>query len=303
MQALWVFPGQGSQRAGMLATVPAALKQRVTELTGLTLADTAAAYEDAVQIQLGILVLQLAQLQQLQALDVQPQAVAGHSLGVFAAAVAAKVITIDTAINLVYLRATAMQAAYPTGYGMGVVVGLTRIELQSIVTQVQIRYPAVYLSNQNTALQNTVSGVLEGIRQVLKLALAQGAQHAKLLQVPVPSHSPLMAGVAQQLTQALATKQLATPQCPYLTNWNGHRVRDAAGVAFDLANNLRYPVYWDTMIAIGQESGLNVSLEFGPGQVFTKLIKTYQPTIRTLNLAAMSVDDVEFLLNKWKEVL
>ncbi|VDG26274.1 acyltransferase domain-containing protein [Lactiplantibacillus mudanjiangensis] len=303
MQTLWVFPGQGSQQAGLLATVNPAILARVTALTGVTLSDTTVGYQDPVQIQLSILSRQLDQLAQCQQLGWQPQAVAGHSLGVFAAAVAAGSLTVDTAIQLVATRAQAMRSAYPTGYGMGVVVGLTRTELAPLVASVHTEATPVYLSNQNTPLQTTLSGALPAIQQVLTLALAQGAQHAKLLHVPSPSHSPLMAAVAQQLTARLADCDVQRPRCSYLANWNGRRTLTADGVRYDLENNLRYPVYWATMMAVAEELGTQVAMEFAPGTVFTKLSQAQQPNVRTIALAQQSIDDADFLLTKWKEVL
>jgi len=303
MQSLWIFPGQGSQQAGMLATVPTELREHITALTGVTLVDTTAGYQDPVQIQLSILSLQLTQLANLQAAGWRPQVVAGHSLGVFAAAVAAQSITTDTAIQLVFQRAQAMRAAYPTGYGMGVVVGLPRPALVPLVAQVHAAATPVYLSNQNDPLQTTLSGAIPAIQRVLDLASAQGARRVQLLQVPSPSHSPLMASVAAELTAALAECEVQRPRCSYLANWNGRRTLTAEGVSYDLANNLRYPVYWSTMMAVSQELGVQVAIELSPGTVFTKLCRAQQPELRTITCAQQSMADIDFLLTKWKEVL
>jgi len=303
MQSLWIFPGQGSQQAGMLATVPTELREHITALTGVTLVDTTAGYQDPVQIQLSILSLQLTQLANLQAAGWRPQVVAGHSLGVFAAAVAAQSITTDTAIQLVFQRAQAMRAAYPTGYGIGVVVGLPRPALVPLVAQVQAAATPVYLSNQNDPLQTTLSGAIPAIQRVLDLASAQGARRVQLLQVPSPSHSPLMASVAAELTAALAECEVQRPRCSYLANWNGRRTLTAEGVSYDLANNLRYPVYWSTMMAVSQELGVQVAVEFSPGTVFTKLCNAQQPELRTISGAQQSMADIDFLLTKWKEDL
>ncbi|MDV7720015.1 acyltransferase domain-containing protein [Pediococcus ethanolidurans] len=299
MKTLWMFPGQGSQRQGMLADVDPKLKKKVTELTGIELLDTDHGYLDSVQIQLSILILQMDQVIKLKQANWEPALVAGHSLGVFAAAYAAGVISTDEAIRIVALRANLMQNAYPNGYGMGVIVGLLRKEVTQIVTDNFDTNHPVYVSNQNSQLQVTVSGNIAGINHVLEKAKIQGAQKAKLLRVPVPSHSPLMKGVAKKLTEALKAVKLQQPNCIYLADYNGHATRDVEKVAYDLGNNLSYPVYWDVMMSIAKEYLIDSSVEFSPGHVMTSLLKAKIPEIKTITLGDMSLEDAEFLLNKW----
>ena len=93
MKSLWLFPGQGSQKAGMLTNVDPNLKQNVENWTGVKLLDTSEGYSDSQQIQLSILLLQINEVDQLKKMGWQPDLVAGHSLGVFGAAYAAGVIS------------------------------------------------------------------------------------------------------------------------------------------------------------------------------------------------------------------
>ncbi|MDV7693974.1 acyltransferase domain-containing protein [Pediococcus parvulus] len=299
MKTLWMFPGQGSQRQGMLTKVDPLLKKKVTELTGIELQDTNQGYQDSVQIQLSILILQMDQVAKLKALSWQPNLVAGHSLGVFAAAYAAGVISQEDAIKTVALRAKLMQNAYPHDYGMGVIVGLLRKEVTQIVDDTFDESSPVYVSNQNSQLQVTVSGNIAGIQTVLDRAKAQGAQKAKLLRVPVPSHSPLMRGVAKKLTEALKNVNLEKPNCIYLADYNGHASKNIKNVTYDLGNNLSYPVYWDVMMDIAKEYLTDSSVEFSPGHVMTNLLKAKDPEIKSIALADMAFEDAEFLLNKW----
>lgn len=294
-----MFPGQGSQRQGMLTKVDPLLKKKVTELTGIELQDTNQGYQDSVQIQLSILILQMDQVAKLKALSWQPNLVAGHSLGVFAAAYAAGVISQEDAIKTVALRAKLMQNAYPHDYGMGVIVGLLRKEVTQIVDDTFDESSPVYVSNQNSQLQVTVSGNIAGIQTVLDRAKAQGAQKAKLLRVPVPSHSPLMRGVAKKLTEALKNVNLEKPNCIYLADYNGHASKNIKNVTYDLGNNLSYPVYWDVMMDIAKEYLTDSSVEFSPGHVMTNLLKAKDPEIKSIALADMAFEDAEFLLNKW----
>lgn len=300
LKSLWLFPGQGGQRAGMLAAVSPDLKKQVEEWTGIELLDSQDGYQDSQQIQLSILLLQVSQVDQMKKLGWQPDLVAGHSLGVFGAAYAAGVIDKEDVFKLVNLRAKLMRDSYPEGYGMGVIVGLTRSEVAKLVKKVQRPDNPVYLSNQNSELQNTLSGKLTAIKEVLKLAKKAGARKAKLLRVPNPSHSPLMQGVADQLTKTIAKLNLHRPNCIYLANNNGHPVKNLDGVRYDLANNLVHPVFWETMINIALEYTPSVSVEFSPGTAFTRLLKAKTDRLATISLQDMSIDDADFLLNKWK---
>ncbi|MQS97977.1 ACP S-malonyltransferase [Companilactobacillus halodurans] len=297
---MWIFPGQGGQKSGMLKDVPQEMIERVKTLTGVELTDDDKAYQNSIQIQLGILLLQLFNIRQLKKIHQQPDAVAGHSLGIFAAGVAADVISEDDAIKIVYVRSTKMQESYPTGYGMGAIVGLTRKEVSALVDQINTEDEPVFTSNQNSELQTVISGSIAGIKKVLDLAKDHSAQKTVLLKVPVPSHSPLMQSVADVLEKELAKVTLHDPNCTYLANYNGHAVRKVDGIKYDMINNLVHPVYWDTMMDVAKEIGIDTSLELQPGHTFTKLVKSKFSDFRTITMDSMNIDDIEFLLEKWK---
>lgn len=301
MRSLWLFPGQGGQKAGMLEKVNPELKDQVEKWTEVQLLDTTDGYQDSVQIQLSILLLQIDQIDQLKKLHWQPTLVAGHSLGIFAAAYAAGVIEKKAAFQLVALRAKLMQQSYPEGYGMGVVVGLSRSEAKRLADQVFTEADPVYISNQNSELQNTFSGKITAIQKVLALAKENGASKAKLLHVPNPSHSPLMKEAAEKLNQFIAQLELHQPNCIYLANYNGHAVRNLKEIVFDLGNNLVYPVLWETMMQVALEYQPTVSCEFSPGQAFTKLLKAKTDQLHTVALSQMSIDDADYLFNKWEK--
>jgi len=284
----------------MLKSVPPEMIARVKTLTGVELTDDDTAYQDSIQIQLSILLLQLFNIRQMRVIKQEPVAVAGHSLGIFAAGVAAGVISEDEAIKIVFIRSTKMQESYPVGYGMGAVVGLTRKEVSNLVEQVNSETEPVFTSNQNSELQTVISGSIAGIKKVLTLAKENSAQKTVLLKVPVPSHSPLMQSVADVLERELKNVTLHDPNCIYLANYNGHAIRKVAGVKYDIINNLVHPVYWDTMMDVAKELGVDTTVELQPGQTFTKLVKGKFPDFRTITMNSMNLDDIEFLLEKWK---
>lgn len=296
MKSFWMFPGQGSQHAGMLASVPADEIGRVADVAGVQLDDQD--YQDGVQVQLAILTLQMWQVDHLKNQGFSPTVVGGHSLGVFAAAYAAGVYDKDSLIQIVKKRAELMLSAYPTGYGMGVVVGLTRDEVEGLVAMVNSSSNPVFTSNQNAELQVAVSGKLTAVDQVLKLAYSHGASKAKRLKVPVLSHAPLMNAVADQLTEVINQCPVHDPQALYLANYNGHLERQVDEIKFDLGHNLAYPVFWDQMLDVATELDLDVAVEFSPGTVLSGLLSHKDSDLRRIPLDQYGIDDGCYLLEK-----
>ncbi|WP_225366794.1 ACP S-malonyltransferase [Lactiplantibacillus pentosus] len=300
VKALWIFPGQGGQRAGMLTHVPGPLRQHVEQLLGLKLLDTAQGYQDSVQLQVSITLLQVNQVDQLIAAGERPSLVAGHSLGVFTAAYAVGSLTRDDCFRLVKRRAELMQTAYPHGYGMGVIVGLTRTAVTTLVEQVHTATHPVYVSNQNASDQTAIAGELIAIDQVLTLAKQAGAAKALRLKVPVPSHSPLMAAVAEQLASAAQATPIQRPTGVYLANYSGHAARQAAKVRQDLVSNLVHPVYFEAMCQVALNYQPDAILNFAPGSPFRHVLQQDFGDLRQIDLNQTSLDDAQYLLNKWK---
>ena len=175
LKALWMFPGQGTQKAGMLTNVEAEYLNKVKMITNIDLKDNIEGYHSTVQIQLSILILQIYQIDKLNSLGWTPSIVAGNSLGTFSAAYAAGIITMEDVIELVSIRAKMMEKLYPSGYGMGVVIGLEREDLGAVINSLQAKNEIVFLASQNAEMQNTISGERRAITKVLAIARKMGA--------------------------------------------------------------------------------------------------------------------------------
>lgn len=284
----------------MLANVDASLRSHVEDLLGLKLRDTDEAYQDSVQLQVSIELLQVAQVNAMREAGLKPHLVAGHSLGVFAAAYAIGSLQQDDLFRVVKRRAELMQSAYPHGYGMGVIVGLSRSQVEHLVAQVHSAEHPVYASNQNAEDQTALSGELAAIDQVVALAKQNGAVLAKRLKVPVPSHSPLMAKVGKQLAAAMADVDVAKPNGIYLANYSGRAVRQVAPVREDLCDNLAHPVYFEAMMGVAHDYEPDSIVNFSPGRPFRKVLGQKFGDLHQVSLDQMSVSDAAFLLNKWE---
>lgn len=302
MSTAFLFPGQGSQQVGMLQDIPAEYLERVAKVTGYQLIDVPHNYEDTVFIQLALLVKALFALDEIQKNEIVPDLVAGHSLGAFAAAVACQTLSFDDAVWLVYQRAVLMKAAYPSGYAMGVIVGLTRDEAAQVVQETfDPDYP-VYLSNENCPMQHTISGAVIGLEKTLAVAKQRQARTAKLLKVPVPSHCKLMQATVEKLTPYINQLTLQPATCPYLKNTDGRITQDAEAIRQDLLANIEQPVQWRQMMAVAKEMGMDLTIEFPPGNTLTKLIHANfgEQLIRTINISQHGIDDTTFLYRKWR---
>jgi malonate decarboxylase epsilon subunit len=199
-----LFPGQGSQKTGMLHELPdraaaRAVLQEMTEVQGYDVCtlDSDAALRSTVSAQLALLAAGVATARVLMESGLQPLVVAGISVGAYAAAVAAEAISLSDATRLVNFRAQKMEKLFPSGYGLAAIVGLTEPGITTLVKDVYSDAEPVFVANINAPRQVVVAGSLSGMNKVLALALSRGARKAEILDVAVPSHCPLMEPIAQ----------------------------------------------------------------------------------------------------------
>ncbi|HEX4170615.1 MAG TPA: acyltransferase domain-containing protein [Bryobacteraceae bacterium] len=218
MNTAFLFPGQGSQQVGMLHDLPenpatCRVLQEMSDLLGfdiLTL-DSPRALQSTVAVQLALLASGVSMALTLRDRGVVPTAVIGMSVGSFAAAVIAEVISLRDATVLVRSRSEQMERLFPNGYGMAAVVGLSETQVRQIVSEVHSTAAPVYVANINAPRQIVISGAVSGIEPVLQRRLAQRAQKAEFLDVAVPSHCPLMEPIAQSLQQQIVLLELRPP--------------------------------------------------------------------------------------------
>lgn len=278
MSVLFTFPGQGAQQPGMLHALPPhrdtaiTLTQASDALGRDVLAlDGADALRSTVAVQLCLLTAGVAMARVLMAQGAAPQLVAGLSIGAWPAAVVAGVLDFADAVRLVALRGHLMEDAYPSGYGMTAIGGLTAQELAPLLAQVHGPDTPVYLANLNAARQLVIAGADGAMRAVTALALAHGAGRAERLAVAVPSHCELLAAPARTLADAVAAVPLARPRIAWISSSTARAVFDAGRIGADLAANMARPVLWADTVRHAWERGARVALEMPPGSVLTKL--------------------------------
>jgi malonate decarboxylase epsilon subunit len=278
MSVLVTFPGQGAQKPGMLHTLPdhpetartlaeasAALSRDVLALDGED------ALRSTVAVQLCLLVAGVAMARLLAAHEAGPKMVAGLSIGAWPAAVAAGVLAFGDAVRLVELRGRLMEDAWPHGYGMTAIGGLTRQQLEPLVAKVHGPGSEVYLANLNAPRQIVIAGADAALDAVAALALGQGAQRAERLAVPVPSHCELLDQQARTLACAMDQVALERPRIAWISSSLARALFDGRRIGADLAANMAQPVLWADTVRHAWERGARLAVEMPSGSVLTKL--------------------------------
>jgi malonate decarboxylase epsilon subunit len=286
-----LFPGQGSQRPGMLTRLrDDAIGSRTLDEAGRVLERDVASLDSADALvrteatQLALLIAAVADMRSLDAAGIRADFVAGHSVGAFAAAVAADSIEFASALKLVDVRGRAMAAAQPRGFGMAGFVGIPERTLQMWIDEACDNGAQLYLTNRNAQRQFAVSGADADLDALIERARQNGASNAIRLAVAVPSHSPLMASVVPRMREILATVEVRAPRIPYASNRTARLVADARGVLDDLAENVTHPVRWHEIMIALYERGVRHFIEVRPGTVLTRLAESSLNDVRAYAL-------------------
>lgn len=292
----FVFPGQGSQSVGMLNDLSSrhpCVKATIEEASDVLHYDMWQLISEGPEVQLN----QTEYTQPaLMAADVacwrlwcaeheeRPVLLAGHSLGEFAAFVAAGALPFRDGLMLVAKRGQLMQAAVPVGEGaMAAIVGLEDAEVQLLCEQAaegQVVSPA----NYNSIGQIVIAGHTAAVERAVVLANAAGARLAKLIPVSVPSHCALMMPAAVGLQQHLDAVCLNSPALPVIQNVDVCVHYDIVDIRHGLIEQLTQPVRWVATIQHMQAQGVTEIVECGPGKVLAGLIKRIDRglTVRSL---------------------
>lgn len=275
MSSLFVFPGQGAQRAGMLHGLAPHILDEANDVLGedVLQLDSAEALQSTRAVQLCLLIAGVAASRQLLEQAPAPDYVAGLSIGAYPAAVVAGALGFDDALRLVSLRGELMQQAYPRGYGMTAIIGLDLAAVEALLVQVHSDRTPVYLANINADNQVVIAGSDEAMSSVAKQARSLGAGKACRLAVSVPSHCPLLETPAQALAQAFADVTLKAPTLGYLSGSRARPVINTEALRDDLAFNMCRVVDWRGTVQSAYERGVRLQIELPPGAVLTGLAR------------------------------
>ena len=277
MSSLFAFPGQGAQKPGMLQRLPespevAATLAEASAVLGedVLLLDSAEALQSTRAVQLCLLIAGVAGARLLMRDGQRPDYVAGLSIGAYAAAVVAESLDYADALRLVALRGELMQQAYPEGFGMTAILGLSLSAVEGLLTEA--KEPA-YLANINADNQIVIAGSDAAMAAVAAQAKALGASCARRLAMSVPSHCVLLKAPAMQLAEAFAKINLRAPRIRYLSGSSARPVFDAERLRDDLTFNMCRVVDWHATLRTAYERGVRLHIELPPGSVLTGLAR------------------------------
>ncbi|PLY44269.1 malonate decarboxylase subunit epsilon [Lelliottia sp. F153] len=270
MKILFTFPGQGTQRAGMLQDLPGTERAVAREVLGeeADRLDSPDALKHTRAVQLSLLIAGISWARELERRGVTPDIVSGLSIGAYPAAVIAGALTFTDALQLVALRGDLMEQAYPHGYGLTAIMGLTLPQVEALLAGT-----GTYIANLNAETQIVIAGTDEGMAEVAKRALEKGANKAHRLAVSVPSHCELLAAPAQKLAEAFSHVTLSRPRCAWLSGSTGRVLWAPEKIADDLAMNMARTVRWQEAVISANEREARLAIEMPPGGVLTCLTR------------------------------
>ena len=268
MKILFTFPGQGTQHPGMLQQLPGTELAQAREVLGAEVdtLDTPEVLKHTRAVQLALLIAGVAWAHELERRGVSPDIVSGLSIGAYPAAVVAGALDFTDALNLVALRGDLMEQAYPHGYGLTAIMGLTLGQVEALVAD-----SGTYIANLNAETQIVIAGSDEAMAAVAKRALEKGASKAHRLAVSVPSHCALLEQPAQTLREAFSRVTLARPRHAYLSGSTGRVLWQPERIADDLAMNMARTVRWQEAVVSANEREARLAIEMPPGGVLTCL--------------------------------
>jgi malonate decarboxylase epsilon subunit len=296
----FLYPGQGAQRAGMLADLPgtAAARRTLEEAAELIPAigglDTADALACTTNAQLALLVCGVATARTLSDdHGVRPDVVAGHSVGAFAAAVSAEVLTFAEAVAAVRLRGDAMAQACASGHwGMAALTGLP-LRVVSDLVDAGAADDELWIANVNAVDQVVLGGTITALDGARQAARRAGGRRFEMLDVAVASHGPVQRGTADVMAQHLSTIPRRDLRAAYMTNIGARRVRnDSAAVLDDLATAVAHPVRWFDIMRLLPELGVVDTVEMPPGDVLSRLVTATTVAVRAFSVSDDGLDQI-----------
>lgn len=287
-----LFPGQGSQRAGMCAdlaaSIPAsrAVFEEADDALGFSLSKLCFEGPDeelrlTENTQPAILTCSIAAYVAAREKGIEPAFVAGHSLGEYSALVAAGAMTFGDAVRLVRRRGEFMREAVPAGVGaMAAILGLATDKVADVCEQAaegEIVSPA----NYNSSAQIVIAGNAAAVRRAADLSMEAGARKAVMLPVSAPFHCALMKPAQDRLAPELDAITFHDLSIPLVNNVAAAVIVNGDDAREGLKQQVPNPVLWDQSITKLVDEGVGSFLEVGPGRVLTGLLRSIDRSLKS----------------------
>ena len=306
----FVFPGQGSQSIAMLAELSELhpiIRETFVEASDGAGVDLWALSQGGPEEQLNrteytqpaLLAADVAMWRLWQQRGgTQPCVLAGHSLGEYAALVAADALCLRDAAHLVRIRGQLMQDAAPAGIGaMAAVIGADDDLVRAVCVEAS-GSDVVVPANYNSPGQVVIGGHASAVERALVLLAEKGVRKTVKLAVSVPSHTPLMREAANRLSETMAGLAWQAPRLPIVQNVDAEVHDGVQSIRDALVRQLYLPVQWTRCVQALVEHGATRIGECGPGKVLAGLIKRIDKSLDARALG--TVGEFEAALAEWK---
>jgi [acyl-carrier-protein] S-malonyltransferase len=294
----FVFPGQGAQKVGMgkslaenspvcrevFAEADSALGESLSTLCFEGPAETLLLTENT---QPAILAMSAAVLRLVESRGVRASFAAGHSLGEYAAHVAAGTLSFADALRTVRRRGRYMQEAVPVGEGaMAAILGLDadKVSIACAETMTALLGRVVSPANFNAPGQVVIAGHADAVATASERAKELGAKRAIPLAVSAPFHCALMKPAEDRLAPELRALATSDPTIPVVANVDAEPKRDAGAAIAALIRQVSSPVRWEQVVTRLIAEGANTFVELGPGSVLAGLIKKIDRSVKTISV-------------------
>ncbi len=305
MKVALLFPGQGSQKVGMLKNMPKekiildtiAEASEILNRDVLNL-DTKEALKSTNSVQLSLFIYGVAMARFLKKNNIDIDMTLGHSIGAFAAAVASESISFEEALKLVDLRGKLMAKGFPEGYGMGTIIGLNANTIDSLAEKLRDEGEEVYIATINTKNQTTVSGKLSSINKLFEIVKERGVNKAKILDVSVPSHCILLDSISDEMRKQMQKIEFKMPKAKFVGNcrarvlWKGEDIKE--DLIIGIAKTVKF---YDGFVNV-YERGIRTFIECGPGTVLSNMVKGEFSDVKTMSTGVLDLNSIVYLANK-----
>ncbi len=293
---IFLFSGQGSQYKEMgkefYETIPQckAVIETANDILGMDLAKIIFEGEEAELSrtsvsQPAILAMSLMALEAVKSKGIECSAVAGHSLGEYAAMAASGILSYEDAFRAIKYRSEAMEkAANANPGGMAAVLGLSAQAIEEVCAEIEKGGDFITPVNYNSPAQTVVAGTIEALAKAETALSEKGAKRVVRLAVSAAFHSKLMQGAADEFYEKAQAITFKAPEKAFYCNVYGNRLTDFSDMPSYLAKHICSPVRFTDELAVIKADGYENYIELGPGKVLTGLVKKTLDGVNAVNV-------------------
>lgn len=294
MKIVFMFSGQGAQYCGMGKElydnfeICKEVFDSANDQLGFSIADMCFNQNENLNqteyTQPAILTMSIAIFRLMKSNNINPQYLAGLSLGEYSALTASGAFKFEEAVKLVRKRGKFMTEAVPEGAGaMIAILGLDRESIEQACKEAQ-PFGIVMPANYNAPGQIVIAGEVKAVEEAQKIVLAKGAKKAVKLNVSGPFHTSMLKPASDKLNEELKNISINNMNIPVITNLTGEIINSKDDIIDILTKQVMNPVRWEETIRNLINLGADTFIELGPGKTLCAFVKKISKEVNTFNV-------------------